>query len=116
MNGIVLVMFRHVKHWLALALGGDAIMKTQMRNCIITSEDGNNYMVRRSDLFLFIWRFGLKRHSSLFNITNQEGNINLYISKNAQIIINLCKIIEAAFICYVSFPFVMRLALILPSY
>ena len=91
-------------------------MKMQMHSCIIKSEDGNSYIVRRSELFLFIWRLGLKRHSSLFNITNQEGNVNLYISRSVQIIINLCKIIEAAFVCYVSFPFAMRLALILPSY
>ena len=91
-------------------------MKMQMHSCIIKSEDGNSYIVRRSELFLFIWRLGLKRHSSLFNITNQEGNVDLYISRSVQIIINLCKIIEAAFVCYVSFPFAMRLALISPSY
>ena len=60
-------------------------MKMQMRNCIIISEDGNNYMVRRSDLFLFIWRVGFKRHFRTLRATHLDRETALYASPKVQL-------------------------------
>ena len=90
-------------------------MKMQMRNCIIISEDGNNYMVRRSDLFLFIWRVGFKRHFRTLRATHLDRETALYASPKVQLIINLCTIIESTFIFGAAFPSIMVLMSSLPS-
>ena len=90
-------------------------MKMQMHSCIIKSEDGNSYIVRRSDLFLFIWRVGFKRHFRTLRATHLDRETALYASPKVQLIINLCTIIESTFIFGAAFPSIMVLMSSLPS-
>lgn len=91
-------------------------MAKLLYSCTIVSQDGSEHIVRRLDLFIFIWQFGLKHHYVRFHTINHSNEVDLYVSNKVHIIMNLCKIIEVAFICYVAFPLVLKLALILPPY
>lgn len=91
-------------------------MAESLYSCTIVSQDGSKHVVRMLDLFIFIWQFGLNHHSGRFHTIYCNNEVDLYFSKKVHVIINLCKIIEVAFICYVAFPLVLKLALILPPY
>lgn len=71
-------MFHHMKHWLALALGGNVMPKLLSTGPV----KSGNYNIPYTELFSFMWRAGLKRDLNSVRVTCFNSREDLCIERN----------------------------------